>query len=80
MRYEIMENNEVKTERAVLCGLAASSMDVSERSTDISMDELAALVETAGGAVSAGNADGGGAVLTLTLPVVEAPELAPAPA
>ena len=44
-----MENNEVKTERAVLCGLAASSMDVSERSTDISMDELAALVETAGG-------------------------------
>ena len=44
-----MENNEVKTERAVLCGLAASSMDISERSTDISMDELAALVETAGG-------------------------------
>ena len=44
-----MENNEVKTERAVLCGLAASSMDVSERSTDISMEELAALVETAGG-------------------------------
>ena len=44
-----MENNEIKTERAVLCGLAANSMDISERSTDISMEELAALVETAGG-------------------------------
>jgi two-component system, OmpR family, sensor histidine kinase MprB len=38
------------------------------------------VVETAGGSVSARNAAGGGAVLTVTLPVVEAPELAPAPA
>ena len=44
-----MENNEIKTERAVLCGLAANSMDISERSTEISMEELAALVGTAGG-------------------------------
>ena len=44
-----MENNDIKKERAVLAGLSASSMDISERSTDISMAELAALVETAGG-------------------------------
>mgnify|MGYP004446607497 CR=1 FL=1 len=44
-----MESNEVKKERAVLAGLSASSMEPSERSTDISMEELAALVETAGG-------------------------------
>lgn len=44
-----MENTEKKKERAVLAGLSASSMDEHERSTDISMDELAALVETAGG-------------------------------
>ena len=44
-----MENNDIKTERAVLAGLSAGSMDISERSTDISMQELAALVETAGG-------------------------------
>ena len=44
-----MNVNEVKKERAVLAGLSASSMDERERSTDISMDELAALVETAGG-------------------------------
>ena len=44
-----MNVNEVKKERAVLAGLSASSMDEKERSTDISMDELAALVETAGG-------------------------------
>ncbi len=44
-----MESNDIKIERAVLAGLSASSMDVSERSTDISMEELAALVETAGG-------------------------------
>ena len=44
-----MENTEIKAERAVLCGLAANSMDIAERSTDISLDELAALVETAGG-------------------------------
>ncbi len=33
----------------MLAGLSAASMDEHERSTDISMDELAALVETAGG-------------------------------
>ena len=44
-----MENNDIKKERAVLAGLSANSMDISERSTDISMAELAALVETAGG-------------------------------
>ena len=44
-----MENNDIKIERAVLAGLSANSMDISERSTDISMAELAALVETAGG-------------------------------
>ena len=44
-----MENNDIKIERAVLAGLAANSMDISERSTEVSMDELAALVETAGG-------------------------------
>lgn len=44
-----MENTEIKAERAVLCGLAANSMDIAERSTEISLDELAALVETAGG-------------------------------
>ena len=38
-----------KKERAVLAGLAAASMDEHERSSDISMEELAALVETAGG-------------------------------
>ena len=44
-----IENTEKKKERAVLAGLSAASMDEHERSTDISMDELAALVETAGG-------------------------------
>ena len=44
-----MENTEIKRERAVLAGLAAASMDESERSTEISMEELAALVDTAGG-------------------------------
>lgn len=43
---------ERKVERAALAGLSANSMDISERSTDISMDELAALVETAGGEVA----------------------------
>ena len=33
----------------MLAGLSAMSMDVHERSTDISMEELQALVETAGG-------------------------------
>lgn len=45
----IIENTEIKKERAVLAGLAAASMDEHERSTQISMDELSALVETAGG-------------------------------
>ena len=43
------EITEVKKERAVLAGLAAASMDPAERSSDVSMEELAALVETAGG-------------------------------
>jgi GTP-binding protein HflX len=41
------------TEKAVLAGLSADSMEFRERSTDESMDELEALLETAGG-VSAG--------------------------
>ena len=36
-------------ERAVLAGLAADSMDVFDRSTEESLDELEALLETAGG-------------------------------
>ena len=44
-----MENTEIKRERAVLAGRSAASMDESERSTEISMEELAALVDTAGG-------------------------------
>ena len=44
-----IQNTEKKRERAVLAGLAANSMDERERSTEISMEELRALVETAGG-------------------------------
>ena len=44
-----METTDQKKERAVLAGLSADSMEPAERSTDISMEELAALVETAGG-------------------------------
>ena len=44
-----MEEQRVKIERAALAGLAAGSMLPADRSTDISMDELEALVETAGG-------------------------------
>ena len=44
-----METTTEKRERAVLVGLSAASMDEQERSTEISMDELAALVDTAGG-------------------------------
>ena len=44
-----MENIEVKKERAVLAGLSAASMDIRERSSEVSMQELKALVETAGG-------------------------------
>ena len=36
-------------ERVILAGLSAASMDERERSDDVSMDELKALVETAGG-------------------------------
>ena len=46
-----MNDTSKKKERAVLAGLAAGSMDPGERSTEESMDELAALVETAGGEV-----------------------------
>ena len=44
---------EIKKERAVLAGLSAASMDARERSTEVSMEELAALVETAGGETAA---------------------------
>ena len=44
-----IENTTEKRERAVLAGLSAASMEERERSSDISMEELAALVETAGG-------------------------------
>lgn len=44
-----MNDTSVKKERAVFAGLSALSMEPSERSTDVSMDELASLVETAGG-------------------------------
>ena len=46
-----MQNTAEKKERAALAGLAAANMDERERSTEISMAELAALVETAGGEV-----------------------------
>ena len=44
-----IQSTQEKRERAILAGLAAQSMDEHERSTEISMEELAALVETAGG-------------------------------
>ena len=44
-----MENTFDKRERAILAGLSANSMDEHERSSEISMEELAALVDTAGG-------------------------------
>ena len=44
-----MTTSDTKTERAVLCGLAAACFAPGESSTDVSMAELAALVETAGG-------------------------------
>ena len=44
-----MQQTDTKRERAILAGLSASSMDEHERSTEVSMEELAALVETAGG-------------------------------
>ena len=42
-----------KKERAVLAGLSAASMDEAERSTEVSMEELSQLVDTAGGEVAA---------------------------
>jgi len=39
----------VEPERAVLAGLAADSMNIHDRSTEESLDELEALLETAGG-------------------------------
>ena len=44
-----MTNINTKTERAILCGLSAACFAPGESSTDVSMAELAALVETAGG-------------------------------
>ena len=44
-----MNETAVSKERAVLAGLSARSMEVRERSSDVSMEELASLVETAGG-------------------------------
>ncbi len=44
---------EIIKEKAVLAGLSANSMKEDERSTEISMEELAALVETAGGEAAA---------------------------
>ncbi len=40
---------EIKKEKAILAGLSAGSMEEDERSTEISMEELSELVETAGG-------------------------------
>ena len=44
-----MQTTAEKRERAVLVGLSAASMDADERSSESSMEELAALVDTAGG-------------------------------
>jgi GTP-binding protein HflX len=50
-KVRIIDNNTNvnKPERALLVGLSADSMEPDERSTEISMDELKALLETAGG-------------------------------
>ena len=45
----MQEIQQEKKERAVLVGLAADSMPPEERSTEVTMDELSALLETAGG-------------------------------
>ncbi len=50
---QLLNDTAKKKERAVLCGLAAASMDAAERSTEESMEELASLVETAGGEAAA---------------------------
>ena len=44
-----MNNIETKHERAVLAGLSAACFEEGERSSEVSMAELSALVETAGG-------------------------------
>jgi len=48
-----MQDTTERRERAVLAGLSAASMEPGERSTEISMEELAALVDTAGGDTAA---------------------------
>lgn len=48
-----MKETKEKKERAVLAGLCAASMAENDRSSDVSMEELASLVETAGGEVVA---------------------------
>ena len=48
-----VETTETRKERAILAGLNALSMDRQERSSESSMEELKALVETAGGEVVA---------------------------
>lgn len=45
----MMNDTAIKKERAILAGLSAACMEEHERSCDVSMQELAALVETAGG-------------------------------
>ena len=45
----IDNSNNKELEKAVLAGLSADSMEFKERSTDESLDELEALLETAGG-------------------------------
>jgi GTP-binding protein HflX len=47
------ETNEAKRERAVLVGLTAANMPEEDRSTETSMAELEALLETAGGEAAA---------------------------
>ncbi len=49
----MIEQNAKKIERAALCGLAADCFAPGESSTEVSMAELRALVETAGGAAVA---------------------------
>ena len=44
-----MNETSEKKEKAILAGLSAECMDEHERSSEISMEELSALVETAGG-------------------------------
>ena len=46
---KMTNTQENKKERAILCGLAAASLGEEESSSEVSMEELWALVETAGG-------------------------------